>query len=60
MECDYMSIVGIKELIRASKEQVDIYAELDEVIAQINSIAFEHGFDNELTLEDFKRVFQAA
>ena len=54
-----MSIVGIKELIQASREQLEICAELGEVVAHINSIAFEHGFDNELTFEDLEQVFQA-
>ena len=55
-----MSVVGIKGLLQASREQLEICAELSEVIAHINSIAFEHGFDNELTLEDLEQVFQAA
>jgi hypothetical protein len=52
-----MSYMIIRSLTRAAEEQPEIAAELDEVVAQINSIGYEHGFEDELTLEEFMEVF---
>jgi NTP pyrophosphatase (non-canonical NTP hydrolase) len=49
---------SIRNLLNAAEHEPTIAAELDEVVAQINSIAYEHGIKVELTFEEFVGAFR--